>query len=327
MESISRYITTTFRFLSQDQRVALAKSTLPDDPLRMYNCLMETRQIEKQLYEPDGQNLWVRDGVIYEGRPVVHIGSNTKAPNYKLSNFYNTPVVLNYSSVKASKQFEAIARLFPNLEEWLGPQGQQLFPSSEHAYQALKAADKNTFMAFTVEGFLGKWPNTASHPFEKALETAPVNSTARKSHEKLAATKFDMWKKKNMIGILAKMATNPRTAGMLGLCFRHPRGTVSPDEWKSVEKSLWLDLVLPSKYSKQFNPSLYTLLRDTGNAYILEYGRSARMDALSPRKTSPYWNGAITPEPQDPDDWHGSMRFVLHGKNTMGCYLLELRDR
>lgn len=290
---ISPFIYNTFRKLSEQRQKKYAEvlesvdKGLADE-MREYMTRTKLRTMFTKLSNrfDECPELDVVANVLFRNKlPVVRFGSGMKMPNAKLSNFYTVPVRVRAAHITESSQSAAIQAAFPNLERWLGSEG-RVFPSSEHAYQSLKAADEATFLQFTEGGALAAWPTATMHPF------------AASSSAKDRAETFNKFNKSNkpMIGILAKMAVTPDRAERLGLRYRNARGLMEKERWQSIEKALWLDIVLRAKYDPNGpaeNRALYEFLLCTGDAYLLEFGRGARSDHFDPRKTDAYWNGAL----------------------------------
>jgi predicted NAD-dependent protein-ADP-ribosyltransferase YbiA (DUF1768 family) len=148
--------------------------------------------------------------------------------------------------------------------------------STEHAFQAQKYIPEHRVRS-SVEGDLGKMDASG---FQLV---SPSDKWQKKRK---------YWMKKNNIGVIAKMATNPTVGKRLGL-IREPN-FVSTDE-------LWMS-ILTAKFSVlEFRIALLA----TANNYLLEFDRGAK-------RNKPKWGGII-------EDG------ILYGDNLMGRYLMEIR--
>ena len=108
-------------------------------------------------------------------------------------------------------------------------------------------------------------------------------------------SKQKYWMKKGNIGILAKMASSKDNVKKLKL-----KDDPSFDLYNM--KPFWMR-ILQAKYSI---PLFRDLLMSTGTEYLLEFSRSAK-------KENSFWAGLI-------EDGR------LYGKNTMGTYLMDVRE-
>ena len=109
------------------------------------------------------------------------------------------------------------------------------------------------------------------------------------------------WMAKGNLGVLAKMATKDGAMRRLGL--RRNRDFVESEE-------LWMRL-LEAKYAQE---PFKSLLLGTGNAYLLEFQRGARREEEASGAAS-YWGGLVDDQGR------------LWGRNVMGVYHMEVRDR
>ena len=189
----------------------------------------------------------------------------------------------------------------PELKGWLGPEG-QVFPSSEHLWQALKAKNLRTFLRFTVGGDFGSW---APDVFVRTTLRNKVKNLSARKALLLGQSKVVHWAKKQNIGILAKIAANSEYAADLQLDeigdMNYAREHL-PDD---VERAVWL-AILKQKYSQ--DPLLQLLLTNTGDEMLVEFEKAA---ARTPSKVK--WGGCISPSG------------VLLGRNVMGTYLMATR--
>jgi predicted NAD-dependent protein-ADP-ribosyltransferase YbiA (DUF1768 family) len=246
----------------------------------------------------------------YDERDVFPFWSNAAArEHYVLSNFFRAPFTW-----RADQVSDVTARVFPNLRTWLGRDG-RVFQSSEHAWQALKATTLGTFLKFTASGEFGDLRGdffVRLAPFlgrpKRRKNEDDAAFAARTTPEAVAAAKVAAWSKKNMVGVVAKMAANPKYYRALGI-EDTMRYVVETGLTSDVERAVWLDL-LRQKYTQ--NPGLKQALLNTGDDYLLEFVRGAEREARAGRRS--HWGGLI-------DD-----AGTLWGENTMGGYLMRLRD-
>ena len=147
--------------------------------------------------------------------------------------------------------------------------------STEHAFQAQKYI-KEQRHRFSIDGDLGN------------IETGFLLVFGNDKCEK----KKQFWMKKDNIGIIAKMATNPKIGKKLGLI--RDNNFVSSDEF-------WIN-ILTSKFNI---PTFKNILLQTENNYLLEFDRNAE-------RTNPLWSGIIKNN-------------KLYGNNLMGQYLMFVR--
>ena len=118
--------------------------------------------------------------------------------------------------------------------------------------------------------------------------------------EKVYEKKQQYWMKKNSIGILAKMTSNKIICKNLKL--------LHDPKFKNTD-DLWVKILL-SKYRKE---PFKQLLKNTGNKYLLEFGRRSKYQCENGNKIPPICCGLI----QDN---------VLYGENRMGKYLMYIRN-
>ena len=144
------------------------------------------------------------------------------------------------------------------------------FNSTEHAFQAQKYILEDR-IRFSVDGDLGGWDGF------KLVNDKDVN----------------FWKKKDNIGIVAKMATDKKRGIKLGL--RRNKDFESTMD-------LWIEILL-LKYKK---PEYKKILLSTNNLYLLEFDRGAK-------NKSSKWAGII-------------QNGVLYGDNLMGIYHMIVRN-
>jgi len=111
--------------------------------------------------------------------------------------------------------------------------------------------------------------------------------------------KVTYWSKKNNVGIIPKMVSTHSKE--LGLKNYKVKDLYLSEKNQEI---IWLD-ILRQKYVQ--NQVLKTLLLSTDNKYLLEFDKGAK-------RSNSYWGGYI-------DDENN-----LYGKNTMGNYLMLLRQ-
>lgn len=143
------------------------------------------------------------------------------------------------------------------------------YASTEHAFQAQKYVKEDRWR-FGVNGDLGSWEG--------------FSLISKKSS--------DYWKKKDNIGIIAKMATNRIKGKQLGL--------TRLDEFQSSDE-LWENILVKKFSIKEFGD----VLRTTGDTYLLEFDRGAKRNGSK-------WGGLIEAQ-------------TMYGENKMGKYLMKIR--
>lgn len=155
-------------------------------------------------------------GKYVDENKVIKFYSNAKPPLNLLSNFFETNVVIDGN----------------------------VYPSSEHAFQAYLSSNPEDFM---LESKIGKLTPEACNF---------VGFPSSKMH-----AKCDVWSKKNNVGILAKMLIS--THDKLGLKRSIPR-----EECEVVFKKILLE-----KFRS--NSTARKVLLDTKDAYLLEFVKSS----------------------------------------------------
>ncbi len=218
---------------------------------------------------------------------VTNVGSNST--NRWASNFWRCLIALN------TERADALACVNPDFPQWTArctqEHGRCVFISTEHAWQALKARDYDTFMRFTERGDLSAFsPN-----FWVRIGLLAID----------AARKFQFWSRLGpMVGILAKLATNPKYGAALQLGNLHMMYTREHLP-ANDERAVWM-ILLRSKFLH--GSDLRAQLKATGTSTIIEFDRLA-----SPTHAS-YWGGRMLPSGH------------VIGANTMGQYLMIVRD-
>tara|TARA_B110000483_G_scaffold238448_1_gene315104 strand:- start:430 stop:966 length:537 start_codon:yes stop_codon:yes gene_type:complete len=167
----------------------------------------------------------------------------------------------------STKPFNKLSN-FANINEGIELDG-LIYPSSEHMFQSQKFIIEDR-LRFSVGGDLGNWTGFSL----------------------VSIKTFDYWKKKDNIGIIAKMATSKKMIKKLGL--------TNLEDFQSNDK-IWKTIL-----TKKYNITEFKeVLEKTGDLYLLEFDRNAI------RRPS-YWGGNFL------DD-------VLYGENRMGNYIMEIR--
>jgi predicted NAD-dependent protein-ADP-ribosyltransferase YbiA (DUF1768 family) len=246
---------------------------------------------------PAGFNLFSLPVYSLSMSEYYYFGSGSSAPYHRFSNFHHAPI-----RVAAKDVTESMAQLSPELRSWIGDIGGFfVFPSAEHVWHALKAKNVATLLRFTSHGDLGQW--SASF-FTRVMPKALQGTSAGLERGK---KKMAYWHKKGNIGIMAKMAANPKYTKAMGFDPRadmnYGRETLEED----LERRVWLS-IHHLKYSQ--HAALRTLLLETGETPLIEFDRAG---IRNPSKTK--WGGCV--------DEKG----VLHGQNKMGMYLMLYRRK
>jgi predicted NAD-dependent protein-ADP-ribosyltransferase YbiA (DUF1768 family) len=152
-----------------------------------------------------------------------------------------------------------------------------MYASTEHAFQAAKVLDPEEARKLTTSGALGGLT-------EEAVATLGV--------------KVNYWGKKNMVGIVPKMFIKR-------LPFIHKR---SFDEREC--EAIFTELLL-LKY--RTHADLKSVLLDTGDAYLLEFDRSARRRFDKDSNDVVRWAGMVV-----------DGRVIGH--NQMGALMMKVRE-
>ncbi len=159
--------------------------------------------------------------------------------------------------------------------------------------EALKARDLATFNAFTSAGRFGQWSSEFFTQIKKGNVTA-------------ARTAMAIWVRKDMLGIQAKLAANPKNGGLLGLTeetMSYGRERQAPE----VERAVWL-VILRLKYVQ--NHQHRRVLLSTERLSLYEFDRTAAS------ATGSHW-GACRRRKTDG---------ALVGENAMGRYMMAVRE-
>ncbi len=224
--------------------------------------------------------------------PHLYFCSNGKAPYYKLSNFYHAPITLrrveDAPTCCALSPALASALAGPAAREWAG----LCFPSSEHLWQALKAHNVQTLMRFTTTGDLGQWaPDTFAALFGRAK----------------GGTKMAYWRKKQMIGIVAKAAVHPDRAAALALDNTQLAYGRENLELRT-EYGVWREILM---LKMRQNPEVCAVLASTGDHHLIEFVRGARR--VEQHGGHEHWGALVDAEG------------TRWGDNAMGFYMMDAR--
>jgi predicted NAD-dependent protein-ADP-ribosyltransferase YbiA (DUF1768 family) len=202
-------------------------------------------------------------------------------PLYVLSNFYRAGITVTHRALP-----DTFVELNPALPSWMEIVGTLEFSSSEHLWQALKAKKLHILQEFTRGYRLGD-----------LTPQSLMNFYPRLTVDKLKR-KYAHWAKKHSVGIIAKLASNPKHAKKLGWTgddMDYARERPSAELLKRV----WLD-ILRLKYEQ--NPELRAILLETAQHPLQEFDCRGG-----------FW-GACMKKGQ------------LVGGNTMGKFMMETRD-
>jgi predicted NAD-dependent protein-ADP-ribosyltransferase YbiA (DUF1768 family) len=207
----------------------------------------------------------------------VYFYSGSDMPLNKLSNLAEAHIEL----LPDDPAVEVLAKIRPELRQWCPAN----FSSAEHLWKSLQARDQDTFNQFLMDGRLGKL----------TLETMTLVYPPTE-----VASKFKYWSSKNNVGIIAKLATNPKRALSIGLKMLDTRNEHLE---ASVEEQIWIHILL-LKFKQ--NPLHLAVLQSTGSSKLVEFDRY-------PKKTT-HWGGQY-------------VNGELIGKNAMGRYMQNVREK
>lgn len=185
--------------------------------------------------------------------PCVKFYSNSKT-HYQFSNLYGTEVIIKKGSTA-------------------GADRDYVFPSAEHAYQCAQKVS-SLWKHWEVGGIFADW----DHVFDIMNEHGNYS--------------MKHWKKKNMIGILAKFVINHPKTFRIRLC--------DPNYAMSISKERWFPI-----FDAKFKGDLKDMLLKTSGT-LVEHDRKA---GTRPSK----WGGLVKDG-------------VLYGNNHMGKLLTQYRD-
>jgi predicted NAD-dependent protein-ADP-ribosyltransferase YbiA (DUF1768 family) len=217
--------------------------------------------------------------------PHVYFGSNAQAPYHQLSNFHAAPIRVAWADVPA-----VVKAVVPQMDmDWFGDL-HVTFASSEHLWQALKATTAHGFSAFTVGERFG------------TLQPDVFLATLCRGRPAAAIKKAAYWRRKQNVGIVAKLAGNAKYAHHLGIAEEMDYARES----LAAERDVWL-WILSLKFAQ--HPLLAQVLKATDTARLIEHDHRAR---LHPK----HWGGL----------WDEAAQQVV-GDNAMGEYLMAARTR
>lgn len=163
----------------------------------------------------------------------------------------------------------------------------------EHAFQSYKFVESQ-HNRFEVGGDLSD--------FEALRKFAHVFYTKKvASDQKAVEMKIAYWSNKNLIGIVAKMASKPKHALKLGLTF-------TEDNFNGVEV---MRSIIPHKFEQ--NPKLKKILLSTNEHELVEFSRTVKYKHEKGQQEE-FWCGIY-------------VNGTLYGHNKMGQLLMEVRDK
>ena len=181
----------------------------------------------------------------------------------------------------------------------------RMFPSSEHAYQAMAKVMPVHWHRFAVGGDLS------------TLETGLKLVFKSSEYDK----KFKHYKGKGsgrpcMVGIVAKMAVRPDVARKLGL-----RLTAIQEQgkWMTHIEALF-ERILHAKYDQ--NPMERALLVGTGDRVLVEFSRGAERETKKGKP--PLWTGMVVDGVKQPNGVVVGGSVV--GQNLQGRLQMQARD-
>jgi predicted NAD-dependent protein-ADP-ribosyltransferase YbiA (DUF1768 family) len=167
------------------------------------------------------------------------------------------------------------------------------YNSVEHVYQSIKFIE-NDRKRFMKNGDLGGYNGLiVNGEIFYGQKVAGDNDALVK--------KMMYWKKKDCVGIVAKMSSNPKYAPKLGLTFLPVK---SDDETIKIFKE-----VLLIKFKLQ---PFKAILKNTGSKFLVEFSRSAKRN---------HENNVV-------EKWCGLIdNGILYGKNLMGDIMMDVRNK
>ena len=216
----------------------------------------------------------------------VYFHGRAKQPYQQLSNFYQTTLRFVWPSNKIG------STTIP-----AHMQGRSVvYPSSEHAYQALLAADDASARMFEEGGRFADW---------ECFKTWPVKS--KRSEDDGVKTMDDFqkkckaWRGQGSIGIIAKMVSN-MDRRLLASGFG--ANLVMKKDVSRFDITLWL-FILEQKYVPDATAT--AVLLGTGKKVLIEFDRMAA-------KRGSFYGGLV-------------QNGELHGRNKMGILLMIVKQR
>lgn len=263
------------------------------------------------------------------GGTIVHFGSGAKGYLKVLSNFANAPVRVEAAAIPPPVR-AALQRHYPAALAWLEASGTTRFPTSEHVWQVLKMQRRADMTKFTVDGLFswlppvkGQWGDRP-HPFASSTRASDRAEAFAKGYMAAPPPRRAGEGRVPQLGIVPKMAVNPARAARLGLAMvphagaTDQIGAYAHPTWPADRDAIF-GWIVRLKFAQNAFPR--EILRCTGRAYLLEFGRGARREVL--KGTQSLWNGQFVPMTADTPD--GKPRLVLFGANLMGRLLMQTR--
>lgn len=240
---------------------------------------------------------------IRDPRRVMRFGSRTaNGPGRALSNFHKIVLRLRRDdfSLAVLERFPLLKERFPDKET------EAEFTSTESAWQALKARNLKTYRRFESTGDIGGPVTPASF----------VPFLPKKHQENLAKrqAKYTFWIESksgiryNNVGIIPKMATNPKYRRALGfskddMAYEHEY--LDPE----IEKSVWMTLL---RAKVRQNRHIRDILATHKGYQFVEFSRSAKARHLKGAKED-YWAG-----------YDDAQEGKIYGLNRMGQFMETL---
>jgi predicted NAD-dependent protein-ADP-ribosyltransferase YbiA (DUF1768 family) len=212
----------------------------------------------------------------------VYFNSGAAVPLNKLSNLNRAPVVLTAETITP-----ALLAVNAKLSEWVRVGEPLHFGTIEHLWHALKALDRDTFIAFTESGRFGRFDATVFAEF------FPGNGVAKHAY----------WAKKQNSGIIPKLASNRKYGVRLGvgksLKYERERNQ------DNVQRAVWRDLLTRKYVANKLHRD--TLL-STGDKTLVEFEKGSTLARPS------FWGGCVRDG-------------TVVGENFMGQMLQEVRSK
>jgi predicted NAD-dependent protein-ADP-ribosyltransferase YbiA (DUF1768 family) len=163
-----------------------------------------------------------------------------------------------------TKTLYELSNLWATIVELRGIQ----FPSSEHAFQAMCRVHPEDWNRFSCQGDLG------------SLNGLQLLVSPKKTEKAIA-----YWKKKKMVGIVAKMAVKRDVAKRLGLKLLRPH----EKDHDLDEVQTLFEEILVHKYTT--NAVALKALAASDNKYLIEFDRGAGRRTLA--GDPPLWSGLV----------------------------------
>ena len=170
--------------------------------------------------------------------------------------------------------------------------GGNIYRSIEHIYQSLKFEEDDRHR-FQIGGDLDN--------YESLLTYKDIFYTKNLAEDGVER-KIKYWKSRRCVGIVPKMASNPKNVKKLGLTF-------AENEFTRKECFLIFRNLLLLKFTNNVN--LKDILLSTEDNILVEFSRHAK--SKHDRGIIEKWGGVVV------DD-------VFYGKNWMGLMMMETRE-